>query len=591
MVACAHVKIFLNLKKGLVVKKFLLVQLFLNLSFVLEANINFANRNTAFIVEPSATFYIAQPIASFDGTLIKLPTGSISGQPVTFNYGVFEDPYNSLFMSGIYDPAVAGVSFSGNGFLNASNGDVLETLTISGVDNLVEGQPTFNNVITLQDAATTVTFALQSRINQNINMNNATLYLKEDLKFTDEKMLTGSGTINAAQHKIEMGGLKDFMVTGSFTYSDVGDIVLNGRTIWTSQQTFKNDSNLNGNGNVLELASGGKFFLKSGSTLHLTDVIVRGVVDGSFIFEDGTPIIYLSNVDLQFSGNTTFTQGGLYVEGPSTWEIADYTVLFDTSASLTVDGVTLWKDHIDTNTYAGDIAFGAPFEAYYTSVNSGTIQTLAVQDLWNYATMLDTSTQNLQIQVDAIATDTGLLSTSTISLQNQLDQVMTDTTNLQSQLDQVMTDTTNLQGWIDLLDTSTQNLQIQADAIATDTGLLSTSTISLQNQLDQVMTDTTDLRQWIDWLDTSTQNLQIQADAIATDTGLLSTSTISLQDQIDLLDTSTQNMQAEIDLLDTSTQNMQIQIDAIATDTGLLSTSTISLQDQIDLLDTSTQNM
>ncbi|KKP35933.1 MAG: Adhesin [candidate division TM6 bacterium GW2011_GWF2_32_72] len=534
------------------------------------APINFATRSVAIKVKPSGILNFGQAATGFNGTLTKLPGSTISGQTVTFDYGIFEDPYNNMFMSGVYDPSVAGISLSGNGFLNASNGDIVETLTISGVDNLVEGQPTFNDIITLQDASTTVTFAMQSRVNQNINLNNGTIYLKEDLKFVDNKKLIGPGNIHGNYHRLEIGGDTLSTFTVSLAFTNVGDIFLNGRTQLNTTFTFNATDILNGNGNVLEFGASGQIYIAAGATLNVADIVFKNVSNNSFSFADKTAQMFFSNVDMEFVNSVTFTTGGIYVEGPSNWIIKNNIIHFENDSTLTVDGMTLWKDEIGDISNLGNVTFAT--STHLELLNSGTIK------------FVPSSTDDLQAQIDALKTDTGLLSTSTI--------------NLQIQIDNLSTDTTNLQYWIDLLDTSTQNLQIQVDAIATDTGLLSTSTISLQNQLDQVMTDTTNLQNWIDLLDTSTQNLQIQVDAIATDTGLLSTSTISLQNQIDaiatdtgLLSTSTISLQNQIDLLNTSTINLQNQIDAVATDTGLLSTSTISLQNQIDLLDTSTINL
>lgn len=135
----------------------------------------------------------------------------------------------------------------------------------------------------------------------------------------------------------------------------VNDIVLNARTVLTNTWYFGQDSTrpqsyLDGAGNVLDLDITGTIWIKRGTTLFLNDLTLRGLGNGkgSIVFEDATSHLRLGNVTIELSNNYSVTQGGFYVDGPSTIVTNNFNLTFALSGSLTVDGVTMWYDTLGT---------------------------------------------------------------------------------------------------------------------------------------------------------------------------------------------------------------------------------------------------
>src|SRR3989304_4083679 len=163
--------------------------------------LSFDSRFSTFKINSGATFFNANPISNFDGTLVKACSGTITGSPITFVDGIFEDCGNELLLSAIFDP-VGSLFLTGNHSFRAEPGHVLQSVTVSGINNRLEGQLIFASDLTLQDMSTSLTLAMQSQANQHILLNNGTLILENDLKFTSDKIITGPGTINGNGYQV-----------------------------------------------------------------------------------------------------------------------------------------------------------------------------------------------------------------------------------------------------------------------------------------------------------------------------------------------------------------------------------------------------
>ncbi|MCK4517638.1 hypothetical protein KAT92_02600, partial [Candidatus Babeliales bacterium] len=133
-------------------------------------------------------------------------------------------------------------------------------------------------------------------------------------------------------------------------------------------------------GNILDLTNGGTLLVDSGSTLDLVDIVIKGVGgnagEGSIIFADDSSKLNLVNSAIELVSNYSTTIGGIYVSGPAACLLGNNNWTFDQQASLTVDGMTLWKDPLDQDT-CGELIFGTPEANYLTLLNSGTIKEMA----------------------------------------------------------------------------------------------------------------------------------------------------------------------------------------------------------------------
>jgi hypothetical protein len=249
----------------------------------------------------------------------------------------------------------------------------------SGTSNL-GGPGSINANLELRNSGVTAKPALVSNLANNIILNGGKLILNNDLKFVSDKKITGSGTVSLNTHKLAFG-TESLNFTDNIYWEASSGMDLNARTTLSSTWTFNGECYLNGNGNVLDLSPGGQLVVDFSSTLHLIDIALKGMGNNQILMMNDNSHLRMSNVYIELTENITTTVGGIYIEGPTTWGLKHYDWTLDNDASMTVDGVTLWKDPLDIINY-GNIKYGSGPESNYLSlVSSGTIKATANLDV------------------------------------------------------------------------------------------------------------------------------------------------------------------------------------------------------------------
>ncbi|MFA6535265.1 MAG: hypothetical protein WCS92_03350 [Candidatus Babeliales bacterium] len=363
-----------------------------------NAGLKFSNQNSKLALQSGSTLGIGSPIQSWEGTLEKKSGATISGSSVTFNNGYLNYDTSKSEFSGIFDPnATQQIQLNGNKILSVDKGTFLNKINVVGTGNKIQGTPQFSNAdgIRLENNLSSVTLALQNVLNSDIALRGGSLILANDLNFADDRTLTGSGTVFLKNNSLSFGSKTDLKLTHTILWDNSTDINLTSKTSLSGTWNFTGNSSLNGHGNILDLTSGGTIYVKKDATLNLTDVVIKGIgiTNGWFVFQDQTSKINMSNVTVELDNRFTVSTGGIYVEGPTTFELKNYNWTIDQNASMTVDGVTLWKDPLDQTNY-GKIQLGSGSASKYLSlVSSGTIKTLSNLDI------IQTSTTNLQQQI------------------------------------------------------------------------------------------------------------------------------------------------------------------------------------------------
>jgi hypothetical protein len=332
--------------------RWLLILLFFCVGKMFSA-INFGDRRSAIKILDGAKLNVLSSggnMAVTDGSVVKKYSGEIVGNDIDFTDGILESDGAESLLTAVYDPADGydNINLTGDHYIKAEPGRVYQTVSVSGDNNTIEGQPRFWENITLADANTTLTFGLQNKLNKNVVMNDGRLFLVDDLRLCDDVQLTGQGRVILNDRQFQFGG-KDLDWAGRIYWDHATDLVMNSKISLSTTWSFGGTSYLNGNGNILDLSQGGTLWVRSGATLNLTDVKIKGLGSGWFVFEDQTSQIRLSNVDIEMDRTYSVTNGGIYVEGPTTIVTKDKLLIFDLLGSMTVDGETLWYDTLSYN--------------------------------------------------------------------------------------------------------------------------------------------------------------------------------------------------------------------------------------------------
>jgi hypothetical protein len=341
------------------------------------SSINFGNRSSALKFSAGTKLNVSSGNTKLevDGTLVKDWDAEFAGNTIQFIKGVLESDGSEALMTAVFDPTDSDyILLNGSCSFDAEPGIVIQKMNVSSDENRLEGQPLFREVIDFEDVNTTLTMALQNKLNQNINMNGGLIRLAHDLGLYDTVYLVGPGRIILNHCTCSLGAYYNAPWDTRLHWDHATDIVLNGRTELTGEWYFQGESRINGNGNVLDLSNGGTIYVAPGSTLYLEDIYIRGLGDsydedtgqwlGKIVLGDDNSQVRTFNTDIELVNDYTTTLGTYYVEGPTTFILKYHDWTFNNDSLLKVDGVSLWLDTIDDADWADPGQLQAPLPIY-----------------------------------------------------------------------------------------------------------------------------------------------------------------------------------------------------------------------------------
>lgn len=316
--------------------------------------INFRNTNASINIKDSATLLIKSSLTANNGIISKTSKSNLSTTTTfgSINFNSSQFNYNGLSKeTSTYNLAgVNSTTLSGYQNIIAETGSIIESLTVSGTGNSISGSPTFSSNVTLQDSNSYLLCGIKSKMNKNFILNGGTLKLSDDLSFADNSTISGTGTINLGNAYRLSFGAKPLTFSSSLIWQNATDITLNGKTALNATWTFSGDSVINGNGNILDLTSGGALAIGGDTALSITDIYLKGIGPSSITFTNTNSTIRLANTTLEMNGNLTINTGKMYIDGATTIITKANTLAFSGSGLLTVDGQTLWYDRLGLTT-------------------------------------------------------------------------------------------------------------------------------------------------------------------------------------------------------------------------------------------------
>jgi hypothetical protein len=335
----------------------------------------FGSKSAQLRVAGNSQFNVSSPAAKVQsGGIAVDPTAGVKGNPLGFTGSLDQGSGGSvLSLIGQYNPSIGPngtIYLQGNNSLYATTpGLVRSNVIVSGKNNLIQGTPTFADTLTLADALSQVTLAIDTPLNITINApSGGRIDLGKNLSLADGVSLPAVD-IAFNGFRLSLPG-KTTPYTNTTRFLKGADLVLNGKTeLQGATWVFCEDAVLNANGNVLDLSQGGTLQVCPTTTVQITDIAVRNISTNSLIFEDVDSAFELSNVTLEISKTVTTTIGAISVIGPTMVIIKDGTWTLTGDAAFTVDGVTAIVDSV-INGSTGTLIVKADF------TNNGAIRYL-----------------------------------------------------------------------------------------------------------------------------------------------------------------------------------------------------------------------
>lgn len=379
-----------------------------------EATLKFSSRDSTIkLKNSSAQLRLETPMTGYNGTLkIEGKTnnsvqGLTGSDKITFAEGVLASGANNFVITGVLNPTTGDtIELGDNQTIEASAGDVIQSITISGTtgaDSVIKGQPIFGSAIVINGSTNFLKLGIQNKLTQNVTMNGGTLTLVDDLSLLDGVKFTGNGTVDVGNYTLELATTIGSPWTGNLTFKNANDIQLNGYTELTGIWDFNDvsgSSQFNGNGNVLDLSSGGTIAVAEGHTLYLSDVHVKGLGSGlgDFNIHPTGGRVKMSNVTFELGATYTHSTGEFYVQGDNCRVISADTTSGNYSFNVTGTVALITVDHsvLEYETLGGQNI--SPF----TFANVGTQRNLVNGGVLRSAT-LDNSVGNIIFDEAAVS--------------------------------------------------------------------------------------------------------------------------------------------------------------------------------------------
>lgn len=353
--------------------KSILVIIFLFSS--LGAGIRFGSQNSSITFLNDSKLDLAKTLTS-KGTITKADSSEFIGEKIYFDRGVFETDRSSVVITGSYTPDSSGtgtVRLHGTvGYPNvfrAAPGMAIDLLEVAGNQNRLEGTPLFNGPIKLLDEDTTLTIAIKSVLNNNIEMNGSTIVLEDDLVLADGINFVGTGTIELNDRRLSFGS-EDLSMTASIYWKGAADLYLNGKIDLSASWTFEGGSYFNGDSTKLFVQPGGDITIRDDSFLVIKQIIIDGLgmsePGGRIYFEDdddpSSSRLIIRRGALGLTSTYTMDKGHVVVEVGSGYVVTrNNRLVFEEDSRLTVDNVNLLyktrtypnNSNIQPTTYGG----------------------------------------------------------------------------------------------------------------------------------------------------------------------------------------------------------------------------------------------
>lgn len=272
------------------------------------------------------------------GNFTNTGLGVVTGSPIKFDLGSYTFFNSNVDMNGVLTPSsteiggfmeIGGDSPNGFGVMIANPGGLKGlSIRIQPGASILRGQPLFfgENDLDLRtdEGVVLLGIAVQNAVNTNIILNGGILQLEDDLLLGDSAVIKGDGFCLLNHRRLVLGGsAADW--EGNITWYSALDIQLNSAVHLKGTWGFADESQINGNNNVIDLSGGGEIIVYDGATLRMAGVQLKGL--GNTVDENGLALgkirlgvgstLIMSDVVIEMGDDYDVVSGTWLVEGSS----------------------------------------------------------------------------------------------------------------------------------------------------------------------------------------------------------------------------------------------------------------------------------
>jgi len=224
---------------------------------------------------------------------------------------------------------------SGNDSIFLRRGDLVTYSIIAGTGNAIRGNGSMSGGIVMNPGAE-LTYNLSGPVLTDISLNSAQLFLTGDLTLGRGTVISTGGTVEMGNNQVNLGTQEITWPSAIYWDGTNASILLNALTHLSAVWTFSGDCTIDGNGNTLELVSGGNIIVEQGSKLRFKDVIVKGISGNNIRCLDDFGTIECDNVNWIQSDDYTFDTGAMIYKNDVQMTALNTKFIYQSSQTSTI---------------------------------------------------------------------------------------------------------------------------------------------------------------------------------------------------------------------------------------------------------------
>ena len=264
----------------------------------------------------ASVFHVNQTIVLSDVTIEIDPYSSTRlapGKNIYYEGTNIETAYGTCTITATYINGIEEL-FGGNGSLYVSQGFYPFFPIIEGTGNTFSGPGDIYWPITFSNSSSNLYLDMTGRLLSDVNMNGGTIILEDDLRFGDDAILAGVGTVQASAFAINLP-LSSVVLPGTIDFVGSGAILyLNSDITLASQITLNGNWVVDGNGNFLDFGYSGSIIVGKNSFVKFKNITMQQVGGNDIRCFDNSGSICFDRVSLYLSNDYSFTVGSFDIE-------------------------------------------------------------------------------------------------------------------------------------------------------------------------------------------------------------------------------------------------------------------------------------
>ncbi len=293
------------------IKSLFLLCVIFSFTLIIPKSLNLRDSSSVFKISSCSNLILDKTMNSITGKIIKDSGAQISGEDMEFEDGSFQDSGSKININGKLNfGQTQKILLDGGKTFLGKRGEVFQDISISGIDNLIEGVLFIKSDIELQDKESNVFFDIRNRLDADIKLNSGFLVLYEDLYFLDNKRIFGPGRVALNGHKLSFGS-KDLTWNEPILFENASDIDINSNMYIEDTWSFSGDSVLIGNSNIFCVSSDDGIVVRPNTNLLIRDTVLYGISGTKIRCMTDDSTITLQNVKWIQDADFTFSRGSL----------------------------------------------------------------------------------------------------------------------------------------------------------------------------------------------------------------------------------------------------------------------------------------